>query len=83
MKSPPLPTLLFYAIHQVVPEQGTAPGWWEQKVAVLLRMPGRGDVLGLPGGEIECRQNSQGKSKHEVHQNRLEGLATKLADADG
>lgn len=42
----------------------------------------RGEVLGLPGGEVECQQNSQGKSKHKVHQSRLQGLSTKLADAD-
>lgn len=31
-------------------------------------------------GEAECRQNSQGKSKHKVHQGSLQGLSMMLAD---
>jgi len=55
----------------------------ESRRALVDARAACGEVLGLPGREVECRQNNQGKSKCKVHQNRLQGLSMKLADADG
>ena len=52
----------------------------ESRCALADARAARGEVPGLLRGEVECRQNSQGKSKHKVHQSRLQGLSTKLAD---
>lgn len=55
----------------------------ESRCAAVDARAARGEMLGLRGGEVGCRQNRQGKSKHKVHQSRLQGLSMKFADADG
>lgn len=74
MKSPPLPTRLFYTIHQAVLQEGTAPGLEEQK---LLRSwghqdsswggarshPGRGRMQAEQPGKQMQRAQEQGTSR--------------------